>query len=100
MSIKSIVDLGAKGIVIATAGAGATSGTQDDGIRYAMEKGVFVVVTTRTGSGRIASRSNGSPVRFQIQGEDLAPVKARILLMLALTKTSDGSEIQRMFTEY
>lgn len=99
-AIKSIVDLGAKGVVIATAGAGATSGTQDEGIRYAMEKGVFVVVTTRTGSGRIASRSNGSPVRFQIQGEDLAPVKARILLMLALTKTSDGSEIQRMFTEY
>ena len=32
--------------------------------------------------------------------EDLAPVKARILLMLALTKTNDGAEIQRMFTEY
>jgi len=41
-----------------------------------------------------------SPPRFQIQGEDLAPVKARILLMLALTKTNDGAEIQRMFTEY
>jgi L-asparaginase len=98
--IKSLVDRGAKGIVIAAAGAGATSGTQEEGIRYAVEKGVFVVTTTRTGSGRIASRGSGSPLRFQIQGEDLAPVKARILLMLALTKTSDGAEIQRMFTEY
>ena len=35
-----------------------------------------------------------------IAAEDLAPVKARILLMLALTKTRDGTEIQRMFTEY
>lgn len=97
--IKAIVDQGAKGIVIAAAGAGATSGTQEEGIRYAVDKGVFVVVTTRTGSGRIASR-NSSTAGRQIQGEDLAPVKARILLMLALTRTSDGSEIQRMFTEY
>ena len=35
-----------------------------------------------------------------IAGEDLAPVKARLLLMLALTKTQDGAEIQRMFIEY
>lgn len=96
--IKAAVDRGAKGIVIAAAGAGAMSGTQEEGIRYAVDKGVFVVVTTRTGSGRIAWR-NTTP-RFQIQGEDLAPVKARILLMLALTKTTDGAEIQRMFTEY
>jgi L-asparaginase len=99
--IKSMVDHGAKGIVIAAAGAGATSGTQEEGVRYAVDKGVFVVLTTRTGSGRIAARNPASsPPRFQIQGEDLAPVKARILLMLALTRTSDGSEIQRMFTEY
>jgi L-asparaginase len=99
--IKSLVDRGAKGIVIAAAGAGATSGTQEEGIRYAVDKEVFVVMTTRTGSGRIASRNTASSSpRFQIQGEDLAPVKARILLMLALTKTNDGAEIQRMFTEY
>lgn len=98
--IKAIVEQGAKGIVIAAAGAGATSGTQEEGIRYAVDKGVFVVMTTRTGSGRIAARGASSAARFQIQGEDLAPVKARILLMLALTKTNDGSEIQRMFTEY
>ena len=97
--IKAIVDQGAKGIVIAAAGAGATSGTQDEGIRYATDKGVFVVITTRTGGGRIAGRVT-SPARLQIQGEDLAPVKARILLMLALTKTRDGTEIQRMFSEY
>ena len=99
--IKALVDLGAKGIVVAAAGAGALSGTQQDGIEYAVEKGVFVVTATRTGSGRVGSRTRaGSGPRFQIQGEDLEPVKARILLMLALTKTKEGSEIQRMFTEY
>ena len=98
--IKALVDLGARGLIIATAGAGATSGTQGDGIRYATQKGVFVVMTTRTGSGRLAARGLPADASFRIQGEDLAPVKARILLMLALTKTKDGAEIQRMFTEY
>jgi len=110
--IKAAVDNGAKGIVIATAGAGATSGTQPEGLNYAAEKGVLIVTTTRTGSGRIAPPRKGdnpdSPVseerrrrrQFTIAGEDLTPVKARILLMLALTRTSSRDEIQRMFSEY
>ena len=109
--IKAAADAGAQGIVIAGAGAGATSGTQPAGIEYALKKGVFVVTTTRTGSGRIAvgrgGRGRGAAgapppeeQRRRIAGEDLAPVKARVLLMLALTKTRDPAEIQRMFTEY
>jgi L-asparaginase len=107
--IKAAVDAGAKGIVVAGAGAGATSGTQGEGITYALEKGVFVVLTTRAGSGRIAARLRPAPVagpaapnprdRF-ISGEDLAPVKARLLLMLTLLKTQSGAEIQRVFIEY
>ena len=107
--IKAAVDNGAKGIVIATAGAGATSGTQGQGVQYALEKGVFVVTTTRAGSGRIASRprvaSNTAaaapnPRERAIAGEDLAPVKARLLLMVALTKTQNPADIQRYFQEY
>jgi L-asparaginase len=104
--IKALVDQGAKGIVIASAGAGAVSGTQGEGIRYAIEKGVFVVTSTRTGSGRIAARARGgfggaaSTSNYRIAAEDLAPLKARILLMLALTRTQDAAEIQRMFLEY
>jgi L-asparaginase len=136
--IKAAVDLGAKGIVIASAGAGATSGTQSDGLSYATDKGAVVVTTTRTGSGRISGgRSMGAPPaaaasatpaatgitgasgsaaavgaqpagpaqtprgrRAFVGGEDLQPIKARILLMLALTRTSDPVEIQRMFIEY
>ena len=111
--IKAAVDAGAKGIVMATAGAGAKSGTQNDGLNYAAEKGVFIVETTRTGSGRVAPpRGDGPPqaapateaVRrrrlFTIAGEDHLPVKARVLLMLALTQTSSRDEIQRIFSEY
>jgi L-asparaginase len=130
--IKAAVDNGAKGIVIATAGAGATSGTQAEGMRYASDKGTVVVMTTRTGSGRIAARRPAAPAQGAagtaaaaqpkpppvqatpapgappggpqrsafIAGEDLTPVKARILLMLALTRTQEAGEIQRMFMEY
>ena len=109
--IKAAADAGAQGIVIAGAGAGATSGTQQAGIDYALKKGVFVVTTTRAGSGRIAAGRGGrgrggadapppEEQRRRIAGEDLAPVKARVLLMLALTRTHDLAEIQRMFSEY
>ena len=94
--IQAAVDAGAKGIVIATAGAGAMSGTQGEGVRYAASKGVPVVMTTRTGSGRISGSGRGS----SIAGQDLAPIKARILLMVALTVTQDVSELRRIFQEY
>ena len=93
--IQAAVDAGAKGIVVATAGAGATSGTQGEGLRYAASKAIPVVTTTRTGSGRIAGGRGNN-----IAGEDLAPVKARILLMVALTKTSDPADLRRIFSEY
>ena len=109
--IRSAVDSGARGIVMATAGAGAVSGSQQDAVRYALDQGVFVVFSTRTGSGRVPLPSTGPPTQepteedkrtsaYRISGEDLAPLKARILLALALTKTSDGEEIRRMFRDY
>jgi L-asparaginase len=116
--IKAAVDNGAKGIVIAVAGAGATSGNQNEGLNYAASKGVFIVTSTRTGSGRIAppqqrgdaSAANPSNApqnadqqrrrQFTIAGEDHTPIKARVLLMVALTTTHDRNELQRIFSEY
>lgn len=103
-AIKALVDQGAKGIVIASAGAGALSGTQGEGIDYAVDKGVFVVTSTRSGRGRIAARpraaAGSSTPAQRIAAEDLSPLKARILLMLALATGHDAPEIQRMFLEY
>jgi L-asparaginase len=110
--ITAAVDHGAKGVVLATAGAGATSGTQTDGLDYAAQKGVFIVTSTRTGEGRITpprGPQSGSPRpdeaqrrrrAFTVAAEDHIPVKSRILLMLALTRTTDRDEIQRIFSEY
>ena len=110
--IEAAVDAGAKGLVMATAGAGAISGTQGDGLAYAADRGVFVVRSTRTGSGRVASDPPGGARRsedaspemhrrqaFTVAADDLTPVKARLLLMLGLTRTSNRDELQRMFLE-
>ncbi len=107
--IKALVDLGAKGLVVAGAGAGATSGDQNAGLDYAAGKGVFVVTATRTGAGRISPNRGPGPANltpeqqrrraFSVAAEDHTPVKARILLMLALAQTSNRDEIQRIFSE-
>lgn len=98
--LRAAVDAGAKGIIIAVAGADLTGGSLASGIAYAERQGVVVVAATRTGGGRIASLSSNRTREGMIGGEDLTPLKARILLMLALTKTQAPIEIQRMFTEY
>lgn len=114
--IKAAVDQGAKGIVIASAGAGTLTRSQTQAVTAATGKGVVVVISTRTGGGRIsAGQPREQPwidvkdltqaettqrQRRVIAAEDLSPVKARVLLMLALGKTADVVEIQRMFTEY
>ena len=98
--LQASVEAGAKGIIVAVAGADLTGGSLSSGITFAERQGVVVVAATRTGSGRIAALSGNRLREGMIGGEDLTPLKARILLMLALTKTHSTSDIQRMFTEY
>jgi L-asparaginase len=105
--VRAARDLGAAGIVMAGAGAGATTPAQADAVDEVIADGVVVVTATRTGGGRVPARmrrirgragTNLGPQR--VSGEDLSPVKARVLLMLALTKTRNPAEIQRLFTAY
>ncbi len=95
--VDAFVAKSARGIVVATAGAGATTRGQSAALRRAFEAGVIVARSSRTGSGRVGGgRSRGGSV----SADDLNPQKARILLMLALTVTEDAGEIQRIFNSY
>jgi L-asparaginase len=58
-----------------------------------------LVRSNRTGNGRVIPRRDYDEMGF-IPADTLNPQKARILLMLALTRTSDLNEIRRMFSEY
>lgn len=91
---------GAKGIVHAGTGAGSIYDDTKASLAKAHENGVRVVRSTRTGSGFVsASPKMDNDGKFII-GNDLNPQKARILLMLGLTKTNDVKELQKFFDEY
>jgi L-asparaginase type II len=104
--ILASADAGAKGIVMAGAGAGTAAVTQREALVSVVARKIVLVMSSRTGSGRVGMPPEGigwlGPLgpSYAAFAEDLPPLKARVLLMLALTKTSDGRDIQRMFTEY
>ncbi|HUQ99701.1 MAG TPA: asparaginase [Gemmatimonadaceae bacterium] len=91
--IDAAVAAGAKGIVLAGFGRSGTP-VQASALRRAASRGVVVVTATRTGSGRVLR----APTR--ISAGILNPQKARVLLMLALTRTIEYAEIAKIFDEY
>lgn len=100
-TIDDIVRHGAKGIILAGVGDGNTTDAALDALSRAAKAGVVVVRCSHVGSG-IVDRNvevNDDRLGF-IAGMELNPQKARILLMLGLTKTSDPKELQQLFMEY
>ena len=85
------------GLVIAVSPTGAPAPGMKDSLNRAAEAGIPVVYANRGGHDRLRRMLPGEPF---IAGDNLNAQKARILLMLALTKTRDFAEIQRIFDEY
>ncbi|MDR3415300.1 MAG: asparaginase [Nevskia sp.] len=97
--IDAMVEHGVKGIVVDGTGAGSATYSQNEAIKRAQDKGVVVVMTTRTRSGRVQDTPRRRESKI-VPGDNLQPEKARLLLQLALTKTTDLGEIKRIFDEY
>ena len=76
-------------------GRGGMTSSQSSAVRRAVARGVVVVTSTRTGSGRVPVGERGTT----IGSGDLNPQKARILLMLSLSRTSDPAVIRKIFAE-
>lgn len=93
------IQAGAKGIVVATAGGYAVSKAAMEGMVYAVEQGVLVVRSSRLVSGIVSRTALDDQYKF-IAAEGLNPQKARILLMLSLTKTDSKEKIQQYFQTY
>jgi L-asparaginase len=99
--IDAAVKLGAKGIVVAGVGDGNMTGKALDALTRAAKGGVVCVRSTRVASGRTWRNSevNDDKLGLVAAGE-LNPAKARVLLKLALMKTKDAAEMQRIFDQY
>jgi L-asparaginase len=101
--IPALVASGVKGIVFAGTGAGGLSSRERSVLQAVLSKPAasrpVVVRSSRTGSGRVVAANQYDDLGM-IPADTLNPQKARILLMLALTKTHDLDDIRRMFAEY
>jgi L-asparaginase len=98
--IEAAAAAGAKGIVSAGTGAGRPTPAEDEAFdRMYKEKGMIMCLCSRVAAGRVV-RSPGLAKRGFVAGDNLQPWKARLLLALALTKTNNADEIQRMFDTY
>jgi L-asparaginase len=94
---------GIDGLVIAGLGLGCVSSSMYDAIQEARAKDIAVVISTRVPTGRIFSLSamKGCSLTLKqigcVLADNLSPQKARVLLMLALTKTRDPESLQKYF---
>lgn len=88
----------ADGIVIAGAGSGLFSSAWKEKIREILAR-VPVVRTTRINNGMV-SRDHCDDQLGTIPGEMLTPLKARILLSLALTITDNREKLAEVFGKY
>jgi L-asparaginase len=94
---RAFTDAGAQGLVVhGYAFNGNPAIDQREELKRIAASGIPVVVSSRGGAGRVPSDSDNPFVT----GDTLPAHKARILLMLGLTKTLDPRELQRIFNEY
>jgi len=96
--IEGVMSLRPSGVVVAGFAGGRLSAGGRKAVERAAASGIPVVVASHVPGSRIV----GNPVANlrAVVARDLSPNKARVLLMLALTRTRDLDMIQRMFDTY
>lgn len=100
--IDAAVAAGARGLVVGGVGRGGSTPAQSRALRRAVERGVIVATSNRTGSGRVGAGFQGlaslpAGAGANVGSAELNPQKARILLMLALAAGYRPADIARLF---
>ena len=99
MLIDAVAGHGSPGLVVAGFGGGTFPPQVIESAARAVERGIVVVLASRSSAGRVVMTPAKEQQGF-IVSDNLLPQKARVLLMLALTQTTDRDRIQQMFLEY
>lgn len=96
--VRAVVRSGAAGLVHGGPGGGNVSRPVVAMLDEAHRDGLVVVRASRLGFGPTARNGDISDDEHDwVCAGDLPPVKARVLLALALTRTRDTAELQRLF---
>jgi glutamin-(asparagin-)ase len=99
---KALAQSGAKAIIHAGTGNGSVSSRVVPSLQALRKDGVQIIRSSHVNAGGFVLRNAEQPDdKYDwVVANDLNPQKARILAMVALTKTNDSKELQRMFWEY
>lgn len=100
---RAFANAGAKAIIHAGPGNGSVSGTLVPVLRDLRDnKGIHIIRSSHVNAGGFVLRNAEQPDdKYDwIVAHDLNPQKARILASVALTKTNDAKQLQRIFMEY
>ena len=100
--VDAAVKAGAKGIVVAGVGNGNMTTVMQNALEKARkQQNVAVVRSSRIMTGPTAQWDEVDDDKLNfVASWYVNPYRARVLLMLALTQTTDYKEIQRIFSEY
>ena len=99
VAVEAFVKAGATGLVGVGLGSGSAPRAFLDALGAARKQGVVVVLASQSFNGRVMAR-RGFIERGFVVADNLAPKKARILLMLALGGTRRPEDVQRMILTY
>ena len=96
-----LLNNGYKGIIHAGVGNGNIHKNLFDKLVNASKQGILVVRSSRVPTGPTTLDAEVDDAKYGfVASQELNPQKARILLMLALTKTKDPQVIQNYFNAY
>lgn len=99
--VSPMLENGYDGIIHAGVGNGNFHKNVFPILLEAQEKGIQVVRSSRLVAGPTTLEGEVDDAKYHfVASQELNPQKARILLMLALTKTNDWKQIQDYFMEY
>ena len=99
--MQAFVDAKYDGIVLAGVGDGNFYKDVFDVAVKAQQQGIQIVRSSRVPTGATNQDAEVDDAKYHfVASLNLNPQKARILLMLALTKTHDWQKIQQYFKEY
>ena len=100
-AIDALGKSGIKALVHAGPGTGSVAGPIVPSLQKVREGGIPVIRSSRVPDGFVLRNAEQPDDKYDwVVAHDLRPQKARILAMVALTKTSDTKELQRIFWEY
>lgn len=100
-AIEAYGQAGVRALIHAGTGNGSVAAQAVGALRALRAQGVQVIRAARVPDGFVVRNAEQPDDQYDwVVAHDLRPQKARILAMVALTKTQDSQELQRIFWEY